>query len=96
MGCNQKVGTTSGAKTVKVTNTGNTPLSISDLTISGNFAIAASGTTCAKNGTVQPSTSCQINVTFTPTAKGTRKGTLTITDNTENSPQSISLSGQGT
>lgn len=90
---NQKMGTTSTAKTVKLTNTGNTPLNLSNLAISGYFATA--GTTCAKNGTVQPTSSCQINVTFTPTAKGSRTGTLTISDNAENSPQSVSLSGEG-
>ena len=92
---NQKTGTTSAAKTVKITNTGNTPLNLSNLTISGNFAIAASGTTCAKNGTVQASSSCQINVTFTPTSKGSKSGTLTISDNAQNSPQNVSLSGTG-
>jgi len=37
--------------------------------------------------------SCVINVTFTPTATGTFTGTLKITDNAENSPQTITLSG---
>jgi hypothetical protein len=92
---NQKTGTTSAAKTVKITNTGNTLLNLSNLTISGNFAIATSGTTCAKNGTVQPSASCQINVTFTPRSKGSKSGTLTISDNAQHSPQNVSLSGTG-
>jgi hypothetical protein len=34
-------------------------------------------------------------VTFTPTAGGTRTGTLTISDNAPGSPQSIALSGTG-
>jgi hypothetical protein len=34
-------------------------------------------------------------VTFTPTADGTRTGTLTITDNAAGSPQTVSLSGTG-
>jgi hypothetical protein len=34
-------------------------------------------------------------VTFTPTSKGSKTGTLKITDNAKNSPQSISLSGNG-
>ena len=36
---------------------------------------------------------CQILVTFTPTAPGTLSGALTITDNAPNSPQTISLTG---
>jgi hypothetical protein len=39
--------------------------------------------------------SCTINVTFTPTATGTRTGALWITDNAVGSPQAISLSGTG-
>jgi hypothetical protein len=36
-----------------------------------------------------------VNVTFTPTAAGTRTGTLTINDNALGSPQSVALSGTG-
>ena len=90
----QKVGTTSAAKSVTLTNTGNTTLSLGTLTISGNFALAG-GTTCSNGGTVAAGSSCLLNVTFTPTAKGTRTGTLTITDNVLTSPQFVSLSGTG-
>ncbi|PYV35157.1 MAG: hypothetical protein DMG22_03325, partial [Acidobacteria bacterium] len=38
---------------------------------------------------------CTINVTFTPAATGTRSGTLTVTDNATNSPQTASLTGTG-
>jgi trimeric autotransporter adhesin len=36
-----------------------------------------------------------ITVTFTPTAAGSRAGTLTITDNASNSTQTVALSGGG-
>jgi hypothetical protein len=36
-----------------------------------------------------------INVTFTPTATGSRSGSLTLTDNANGSPQSVPLSGTG-
>jgi hypothetical protein len=92
----QKVGTTSAAKTVTLTNTGNTPLTLGTLTVSGNFAmVSGSGTTCSNNGTVAAGASCAINVTFKPTAKGNNTGSVKITDNALNSPQSISLSGTG-
>src|SRR5262249_757049 len=39
--------------------------------------------------------SCTINVTFTPTAVGSRSASVTLTDNAGNSPQSIPLSGIG-
>jgi IMP cyclohydrolase len=93
---NQKTGTTSTAKTITVTNTGTTTLAFSGLSISGNFAIASSGTTCKSTTSLAPTTGkCTINVTFTPTTKGSKTGTLKITDNAKNSPQSISLSGNG-
>jgi hypothetical protein len=92
----QKVGTTSASKTVMLTNTGNTPLTLGTLTVSGNFAlVSGSGTTCSNNGTVAAGASCSINVTFKPTAKGNNTGSAKITDNALNSPQSISLSGTG-
>ena len=40
-------------------------------------------------------TSCSINVTFIPTASGTRTGTLSVTDNADASPQTVSLTGTG-
>ena len=50
--------------------------------------------TCGK--TVVPLYNCAINVTFTPTAAGTRTGTLTINDSSSNSPQIVHLTGEGT
>jgi parallel beta-helix repeat protein len=44
---------------------------------------------------VQGYSTCQINVTFTPTAAGTRSGTLTINAATPNPTQTISLTGTG-
>jgi hypothetical protein len=34
-------------------------------------------------------------VTFTPKVKGTLNGTLKITDNARNSPQTVALTGKG-
>jgi hypothetical protein len=44
---------------------------------------------------VAANASCQISVTFTPTARGTRTATVSLADNAFDSPQSISLSGTG-
>jgi hypothetical protein len=40
--------------------------------------------------------SCTINLTFIPTAIGTRSATLSVSDNATNSPQMVVLSGTGT
>jgi hypothetical protein len=93
---NQPVGTTSTASAVTVTNSGTAPLTFTSLAATGDFAIAASGTTCSTSAPVAASGNCVINVTFTPAANGSRSGSLTLTDNASGSPQTVSLSGTGT
>ncbi len=94
----QKVGTSSAAKAVTLKNTGTTLLTINSITMAGtnpgDFALA-SGTTCVKGGTLAATASCTINVTFKPTTTGSRSASVVITDNAQNSPQKISLSGTG-
>jgi hypothetical protein len=89
-----KVGTTSAVQSVKLTNTGTTTLVLSTVTITGNFALV-SGTTCGKGTTLAASSSCVINVTFTPVVKGTLTGSVTITDNALVNQQVLSLNGKG-
>jgi sugar lactone lactonase YvrE len=86
----QTDGTTSAAQTVKLTNSGNAPLTIASIAASGDFALTHNCGTGVAAGA-----NCTISVTFTPTAAGTRTGTVTITDNAGNSPQTVSLSGGG-
>lgn len=85
------VGTTSAAQNLTLTNTGSGSLSISGIVASGDFAETDNcGTFVAAAGT------CTISVTFTPTATGTRNGTITFTDSASNSPQIYNLTGTGT
>jgi len=88
----QQTGTTSVQRSVSLTNTGNTNLAIGSIVASGDF----SQTNSCGSGIVVPSASCTISITFTPTAAGTRSGTVTVTDNAAGSPQTIALSGTGT
>jgi hypothetical protein len=90
---NQKTGTTSAAKKVTLTNSGTTPLTLSGLSVAGNFAIASGG--CTSTITLAPGANCAINVTFTPATRGQKSGSVKITDNAQNSPQYVSLSGIG-
>jgi hypothetical protein len=87
----QAVGTTSAAQTVTVQNVGSSTLHVSGVTVSGDYIIS-NGCTSG----VAPNNTCQISVSFKPTAPGTRTGTLTITDDAFDSPQSVPLSGSGT
>jgi Abnormal spindle-like microcephaly-assoc'd, ASPM-SPD-2-Hydin len=85
------IGVTSPPQTVTLTNTGAATLHISSITASGDFAI--SNNTCG--ATVAAGANCAVSVTFKPTNKGTRKGSLTFTDDAPNSPQIVALVGTG-
>jgi hypothetical protein len=90
---NQAVGTTSADKTLTFTNHNTLPLDFTTDSISGDFAIdsdTCAGATLAANGGT-----CTIAVSFSPTATGTRTGTLTVNNDSTSSPQLISLSGPG-
>jgi hypothetical protein len=90
---NVVVGATGSTKTVTLTNTGTATLNISSVAASGDFAVKTVAKSCG--ATVAAGKSCSIDVTFTPTQLGARTGTLTITDNAANSPQTVALSGTG-
>lgn len=87
----QAENTTSAAKSATLKNTGTTSMTISGITVTGNFAKA--GGTCTS--TLAKGASCTILVTFTPLSLGALTGTLTVTDNAANSPQTSKLSGTG-
>jgi len=93
----QKVGTTSAAQTVTLSNTGTAPLVISSILIGGtNPGDYARTTACPSSLT--GGTSCTISVTFKPTAKTASSATLTITDNSGDiagSTQTVTLTGKG-
>jgi uncharacterized repeat protein (TIGR01451 family) len=94
---NQKTGTTSAAKSVTLKNSGTTPLILSGLSISGNFAFGTvAGTNCTSSTTLAPGATCVIGVSFKPNSTGSKSGSIKISDNALNSSQSISLSGKGT
>src|SRR5262249_13042739 len=86
----QTLNTTSSAKQITLANNGTGPLTISLVKITGDFA-----QTNACGAPVQPAGNCVVQVTFTPTAQGTRNGSLVLTDNALDSPQTIQLSGFG-
>jgi hypothetical protein len=93
---NQMVGLTSPAQSITLDNTGNSTLILSGLAFSGtNASEFAEKDNCG--GSVAAGASCTINVTFSPTAAGTRTGTLNITDDatTPQSPQTVALTGTG-
>jgi hypothetical protein len=86
----QAVGTTSGAQTVTLTNTGSGSLSISSIAATGDFSQTNN---CGSS--LAASASCSISVRFAPTASGTRTGAISVSDNAPASPQAVTLSGTG-
>jgi hypothetical protein len=88
---NQNPYSTSSSQPVVLTNNGAATLNISSITPSTEFGIAS--TTCGS--TLASNASCTININFEPIHVETRTGTVTITDDAPNSPQTISLSGYG-
>ena len=91
---NQTVGITSTPQAVTLQNTGNINLTITLIQITGtNSGDFNQTNNCPSSLT--PNGSCQISVTFTPTATGTRNAAVSITDNAPGSPQSVPLTGVG-
>jgi FG-GAP-like repeat/Abnormal spindle-like microcephaly-assoc'd, ASPM-SPD-2-Hydin/FG-GAP repeat len=90
----QKVGTTSALATARITNDGAKILTFKSINIAGTNAKDFS----QKNNcsVLAPGKSCLIGVRFTPSAKGSRAASISITDNGEGSPQEVTLSGTGT
>jgi beta-propeller repeat-containing protein/ASPM-SPD-2-Hydin domain-containing protein/centrosomal CEP192-like protein len=86
----QQVGTTSASQPVTLSNSGGTSVAVTGIQASGDFA-----QTNNCGASVAANSSCIVNVTFAPTASGSRIGTLTITDSASNSPQTVSLAGTG-
>jgi len=90
---NLAAGTTS-TKPVRLTNSGSAPLVITS--ISRPSAPFSESDNCPLSPTsLAPHAFCTINVTFSPSALGPYTGSITITDNASNSPQTINLSGTG-
>ncbi len=87
---NQVLNTTSGARSVTVTNTGTGPLNVSSVAASAEYA---ANSTCVS--ALNPGGACTVNVTFTPTALGTQTGTVTVNSNASNGPQVVNLTGNG-
>jgi hypothetical protein len=76
---------------VIVTNSGNADLTVTSVTAS----LADFGVTSNCTNSVPPGANCTIGVFFDPTASGTRTGTLTLTDNASDTPQTVTLTGTG-
>ncbi|MBV9609817.1 MAG: choice-of-anchor D domain-containing protein, partial [Acidobacteria bacterium] len=93
---NVLVGSTTASTPVTVKNTGSAPLQISNAAISGANATDFAFTSASFPVTVAPGATTIINLTFSPSVKGTEMASLDITDTANGSPHSVALTGTGT
>jgi len=92
---NQQKGTTSPPQQVTLTNYSGEAVDIYGVRIKGKNAGAfAQSSNCGTS--VPAGGNCTISVTFTPKYKGSNAATLDVSDNGGGSPQTASLSGNGT
>lgn len=86
------VGVRSAGQAVTLTNNGGLLLNLNRVALSGDFSMLPGGT-CGTS--LAPDSACTFLVGFTPSAVGSRSGSLVITDNAPNSPQMLALAGTG-
>jgi cardiolipin synthase len=86
------VGQTSAAQTLTLTNSGSIGLSFSSSTLS-DTADYGMMTTCGAS--LGASSTCMVTLTFTPKSAASFPATLTFVDSVSSSPQTVTLSGQG-
>lgn len=84
---------TSSSMSITLYNDGTAPVSITNFAISPARGTFTQTNTCPP--TLNPNTSCVIQVTFRPPDVGKFKATLSVTDSDTSSPQTASLSGIG-
>ncbi len=87
----QKEGTKSAAQSATLSNTGTAPLVIASVTASGDYAQTNN---CPAS--LAPGSSCQVNVTFTPSYSSTRPGWVTFNLSDPASLVTLTLTGTGT
>ena len=96
---NVTVGSTSGALTVTVMNTGNADLDVTGtpvITGTGAGSFSVSTDNCAPYPrTLSASGSCTYQVTFTPTSRGAKSANLTVPNNSAGGDSVAQLSGTG-
>jgi hypothetical protein len=89
------VGTTSAPQDVTVTNLGNSPLTISQITASTNYSVGGPDTSCSLSSsqTLNPAASCVLSIEFSPATAGNLNGSVVLNDDSNPTSQKISLTG---
>lgn len=80
------------SRVVRVKNNGSAVMTLNSIVASGDYGLSG---TCMSVGSLGPSSTCSLTVSFTPTVTGTVAGAVTISDNAPGSPHLVALSGTG-
>jgi probable HAF family extracellular repeat protein len=91
----QVVGSSSPTQEITLTNSGEAPLRVNSVTLTGVHAADFSLPSGGESATLTPGQTRTISVRFTPRGAGSRTASLTINDNAPGSPRSVPLSGTG-
>ncbi len=89
---NVLVGSTGGAQTVALTNSGNSAVSVSQVNVTG-AGFSVSGISLPLS--LAAGQNASLSVGFAPTAAGSVAGSVSVVSNATNSPATITLSGAG-
>jgi Bacterial Ig-like domain (group 3)/NHL repeat len=94
---NIPVGSKSAAKPITLSNSGTANVIVSTLQLTGSAFQIVSGGSCPATlpFTITPSTSCIVNVVFTPSTTTTFAEKAILTDNSPGSPQTVIATGVG-
>jgi len=85
-------GTSSTPQTITITDSGNSNVTISQITLSGAGYTITGGSTPV---TLTPTQNLILSVGFSPTVAGSANGSISIASNATGSPAAIALSGTG-
>jgi hypothetical protein len=89
---NVTTGTSSATQNVGITNTGNSSVTISQMTLSGSGYSMTGGSAPV---TLSPSQNLILTAQFSPKAAGSVGGSISIVSNATGSPATVTLSGAG-
>lgn len=95
-------GTTTAAKTITISNTGNSAMTLTSTAWTGanaaDFSLNPATTSCmlTAGSTLNAGQSCRIGFTFKPSASGSRTANFVLLNNTVTSSNTIQLAGIGT
>src|SRR5215472_7402465 len=92
----QLIHTTSPPLTETLTNNGQATLTITSITLTGPSAKDYNITSNTCGSSLAVGKNCQVTVTFTPSALGSRNASLLFADNACASPHTVPITGEGT